>query len=70
MDSTNQRLAEDEAVLDKKASDIDVTNLEQSLLDKIADLLESLSEMFAAKEPTKKKQDTMQKNIKELYQML
>lgn len=55
MDSTRNHQAETDAQLDKKATDVDVHNLEQSMLDKIADLLESLSEMFAAKEPTRKK---------------
>lgn len=56
--------------MDGKATKQELADLEQRLLDKLAELMNSLANMFADKEGTRKRLNALEKNIKNLYELL
>lgn len=68
--NNDTRLGGIQRELDDKASKQDLLDLEQRLLDKLQELMNSLAGLFADKEGTRKRLNALEKNIKNLYDLL
>lgn len=66
----DKRLSGFQKELDDKATKQELADLEQRLLDKLQELMNSLAGLFADKEGTRKRLNALEKNIKNLYDLL
>lgn len=55
--------------IDDKATRQELIDLEQRLLDKLQELMNSLANVFADKDGTRKRLNALEKNIKSLYDL-
>lgn len=69
-DDTQRKFINTHSELNTKASKDDLLDLENRLLDKIKEMIQALFNQFADKNETRKKIASLEKNIKNLYDLL
>jgi len=69
-DDTQRKFLHTQGELNNKASKDDLLDLENRLLDKIKEMIQALFNQFADKNETRKKIASLEKNIKNLYDLL
>lgn len=69
-EDTSRKFLACQGELNHKASKDDLLDLENRLLDKIKEMIQALFNQFADKNETRKKIASLEKNIKNLYDLL